>query len=59
MISDREVIARIAQRMRKGKSSLTQEQAQKELIKIKERIDRKNGLHRISTLSNSASYRTT
>ena len=43
MISDREVIARIAQRMRKGKSSLTQEQAQKELIKIKERIDRKKG----------------
>ena len=40
--SDREVIARLAKRMRKGKN-LSQEQAQKELIKIKERIDRKNG----------------
>ena len=40
--SDREVIARLAQRMRKGKN-ISQEQATKELIKIKERIDRKKG----------------
>ncbi len=40
--SDREIIARIAHRMRKGKN-ISQEQAQKQLIKIKERIDRKKG----------------
>tara|TARA_B100000963_G_C22573440_1_gene647216 strand:+ start:1144 stop:1275 length:132 start_codon:yes stop_codon:yes gene_type:complete len=42
MISDREVVNRVAKRLRRGKN-MTQEQAKKEIAKIKRRIERKKG----------------
>ena len=41
MISNREAIDRIAKRVREQNPKLTQEQARKTIVKIRERLDRK------------------